>query len=64
MQKFVESWTSIDAEREEGAGQAGAVTEERDAAIGGRALFAEVGDEPSVKRGRVHVSNICGNLEK
>ena len=64
MQQFVESGALVDAEREEGAGQARAVTKERYAAVGRSGLFAEVGYEPAVERGRVHVSDVCGNLKK
>jgi hypothetical protein len=58
-----ESRSGVDAEREEGAGEAGAVAEEGDPSVGRLRLFAEVGGEASVERRRVHVADVGGDQE-
>ena len=57
-------WTFFDAEREEGAGKAGTVAKECDPSVGRGGLLAEVRDEPSVERGRVHVAHVGGDEER
>lgn len=64
VQKPDECRTLVDADGEQGAGQAGAVAEEGDTFVGRFGFFAEVGDEAAVERRCIHVANVGGDEER